>query len=170
MYYAFITETIDYHHLEQRVSKILGDHKDTTEAEMYNVHYDSLQPLIEYLADRFDEEIQYHRKLFDTLVKETIEKAPTIPEPIILNGAEFRRIKDGEIITTQKVDFDAMTNDDRKDYVTNMFNQFLVFNSSDLTRKDFEEFVSNSGTKFSKRNLWIVTKETAKHFNKFIKY
>lgn len=170
MYYAFITETIDYHHLEQRVSKILGDHKDTTEAEMYNVHYDSLQPLIEYLADRFDEEIQYHRKLFDTLVKETIEKAPTIPEPIILNGAEFRRIKDGEIITTQKIDFDAMTNDDRKDYVTNMFNQFLVFNSSDLTRKDFEEFVSNSGTKFSKRNLWMVTKETAKHFNKFIKY
>lgn len=27
-----------------------------------------------------------------------------------------------------------------------------------------------SGTKFSKRNLWVVTKETAKEFNKSIKY
>lgn len=170
MYYAFITETTDYHHLEQRISKILGDHKDTNEAEMFNVHYDSLQPLIEYLADRFDEEIQHHRKLFENLIKETLEKAPTVPEPIILNGAEFRRIKDGEVVLTQKLDFDAMNNEDRKDFVTNLFEQFLVFNPTDLTRKDFEEFVAKNGTKFSKRNLWLVTKETAKQFNKSIKY
>lgn len=170
MYYAYITETTDYHHLEQRISKILGDHKDAAEAEMFNVHYDSLQPLIEYLADRFDEEIQHHRKLFENLIKETIEKAPTVPEPIILNGAEFRRIKDGEVVLTQKVDFDAMGNEDKKDFVTNLFEQFLVFNPTDLTRKDFEEFVAKSGIKFSKRNLWVVTKETAKEFNKSIKY
>lgn len=170
MYYAFITETTDYHHLEQRISKILGDHKDTNEAEMFNVHYDSLQPLIEYLADRFDEEIQHHRKLFENLIKETIEKVPTIPEPIILNGAEFRRIKDGEVVLTQKIDFDAMDNEARKDFVTNLFEQFLIFNPTELTRKDFEEFVAKSGTKFNKKNLWVITKETAKQFNKTIKY
>jgi hypothetical protein len=122
------------------------------------------------LADRFDEEIQHHRKLFENLIKETIEKAPTVPDPIILNGAEFRRIKDGEVILTQKVDFDTMGNEDKKDFVTNLFEQFLIFNPTDLTRKDFEEFVAKSGTKFSKRNLWMVTKETAKEFNKSIKY
>jgi prophage antirepressor-like protein len=170
MYYAFITETTDYHHLEQRISKVLGDHKDTSEAEMYNVHYNSLQPLIEYLADRFDEEIQHHRKLFENLIKETVEKPPTIPEPIILNGAEFRRIKDGEVVLTQKLDFDIMADDEKKDFVSNLFEQFLVFNPTDLTRKDFEDFVAKSGAKFSKRNLWIVTKEAAKEFNRAIKY
>jgi len=142
MYFAFITETTDYHHLEQRISKILGDHKDASEAEMFNVHYDSLQPLVEYLADRFDEEIQHHRRLFENLIKETLEKTPTVPEPILLNGAEFRRFKDGEIVLTQKVDFDSMSNDDKKGYVTNLFEQFLVFKPTELTRKDFEDFVT----------------------------
>lgn len=87
-----------------------------------------------------------------------------------MNGAEFRRIKDGEVVLTQKLDFDAMDNEARKDFVTNLFEQFLIFNPTELTRKDFEEFVAKSGTKFSKRNLWVVTKETAKQFNKTIKY
>jgi prophage antirepressor-like protein len=170
MYFAFITETTDYHHLEQRISKILGDHKDASEAEMFNVHYDSLQPLIEYLADRFDEEIQHHRRLFENLIKETLEKTPTVPEPILLNGAEFRRIKDGEIVLTQKVDFDSMSDDDKKGYVTNLFEQFLVFNPTELTRKDFEDFVTQNGCKFGKRSLWIVTKEAAKKFDRSIQY
>lgn len=170
MYYALITETTDYHHLEQRVSKILGDHKDKKEAEMYHVHYDSLKPWIEYLTDNFDKEVQHHRNLFDTLVKETVEKVPTIPDKIVLNGAEFRRIKNGEICFTQKVDFDAMTCDEQKEHVINLFEQFLIFNPTDLTRKDFEEFVYENGTKFSKRNLWLVTKEAAQKFKKMIKY
>lgn len=71
---------------------------------MYNVHYDSLQPIVEYLADRFDEEIKYHQSLFERLLKDTIEKEPTVPEPIILNGAEYRKILNGEVISTQKLE------------------------------------------------------------------
>jgi hypothetical protein len=63
-----------------------------------------------------------------------------------------------------------MGDDDKKDFVSNLFEQFLVFNPTDLTRKDFEDFVAKSGAKFSKRNLWIVTKEAAKEFNRAIKY
>jgi hypothetical protein len=37
MYYAYITETTDYHHLEQRINKIIGDHKENTKAEMYRL-------------------------------------------------------------------------------------------------------------------------------------
>ena len=48
MYYAFITDTVNYNHLEQRINFILGDHKDTKEAEVYILHYNHLQPFIEW--------------------------------------------------------------------------------------------------------------------------
>jgi prophage antirepressor-like protein len=108
MYFAFITETTDYHHLEQRINKIIGDHKEHIGAEMYNLHYDSLYPLIEYLADRFDEEIKYHKVLFDKLIKETLNKDPTVPVPLILNGAEYKKYKDGVAVSTQILDFDEI--------------------------------------------------------------
>ena len=175
MYYAYISETTDYHHLEHRIAKVLGDHKDSSEAEVYNVHYDSLQPIVEYLADRFDEEIKYHQSLFEKLLKDTIEKAPTIPEPIILNGAEFRKILNGEVVATQKLDFDTMGEMEKQRYVKSAFEEFLVFSNAEaggeeLNRRDFEHFVANNGTKFNKRTLWNFTKIAAKDFEKKIKF
>jgi hypothetical protein len=172
MYYAFFTEITDYKHLEQRISTILNDHKDTKEAEMYNVHYDSLQPLVEYLADRFDEEVQHHRSLFEQLIKDTFEKPPTVPPPIILNGAEFRTFRDGKVVSVQKIDFDTMNETDKVDYVKKIFDEFLLFHATkdEFTRQEFEEFVVRDGTKFSKRALWGFTKRVAQEMQKSIKY
>ena len=172
MYYGFFTEVTDYKHLEQRISTILGDHKDTKEAEVYNVHYDSLQPLVAYLADRFEEEVQHHKTLFEQLIKDTFEKPPTVPPPIILNGAEFRTFRDGKVISVQKIDFDAMDENDKVDYVKKIFEEFLLFHASkeEFSRQEFEEFVVRDGTKFSKRALWGFTKRVAKELQKNIKY
>jgi hypothetical protein len=170
MYYAYITETTDYQHLEQRISKLLGEHKDTSETEMYNIHYDSLQPLVEYLADRFDEEIKHHQSLFERLIKETLEKQPTVPEPIILNGAEFRRIENGLVVITQKIDFDLMSDEDKKNFVRTAFENFVLLKKDRLVREDFERFVAEGGTKFNKLTLWKETKSAAIELNKKISY
>jgi predicted Zn-dependent protease len=155
MYFAYISETTDYQHLEQRVKKIIGDHIDAD--EMYSLHYDSLHPLIEYLADRFNEEVEHHRTLFESLVKETISKAPRVPEPILLNGAEFRKIRNGEVVLVQRADFDGLSEDER--------------DLSNLQRKEFEDYVADQHkTKFSKRTLWNVTKVVAEGLKRRIKY
>jgi hypothetical protein len=172
MYFAFITETTDYHHLEQRINKIIGDHKEHTGAEMYNLHYDSLYPLIEYLADRFDEEIKYHKVLFDKLIKETLNKDPTVPVPLILNGAEYKKYKDGVAVSTQVLDFDEMDENAKREFVSTIFQDFATFKGEDaLFRKDFEEYVSqNAKAKFNKRVLWSYLKQILPDTGKKIKY
>jgi prophage antirepressor-like protein len=172
MYFAFITETTDYHHLEQRINKIIGDHKEHIGAEMYNLHYDSLYPLIEYLADRFDEEIKYHKVLFDKLIKETLNKDPTVPVPLILNGAEYKKYKDGVAVSTQILDFDEMDENTKKKFVSVIFQDFATFKGEDaLFRKDFEEYVAqNAKAKFNKRVLWSYLKQILPNTGKKIKY
>ena len=172
MYFAFITETTDYHHLEQIINKIIGDHKEHTGAEMYNLHYDSLCPLIEYLADRFDEEIKYHKVLFDKLIKETLNKDPTVPVPLILNGAEYKKYKDGVAVSTQVLDFDEMDENAKREFVSVIFQDFATFKGEDaLFRKDFEEYVvQNAKAKFNKRVLWSYLKQILPDTGKKIKY
>ncbi len=172
MYFAFITETTDYHHLEQRINKIIGDHKEHTGAEMYNLHYDSLYPLIEYLADRFDDEIKYHKVLFDKLIKETLNKDPTVPVPLILNGAEYKKYKDGVAVSTQILDFDEMDENAKKKFVSTIFQDFATFKGEDaLFRKDFEKYViQNAKAKFNKRVLWSYLKQILPNTGKKIKY
>jgi prophage antirepressor-like protein len=172
MYFAFITETTDYHHLEQRINKIIGDHKEHTGAEMYNLHYDSLYPLIEYLADRFDDEIKYHKVLFDKLIKETLNKDPTVPVPLILNGAEYKKYKDGVAVSTQVLDFDEMDENTKKKFVSVIFQDFVDFKGEDaLFRKDFEKYViQNAKAKFNKRVLWCYLKQILPNTGKKIKY
>jgi prophage antirepressor-like protein len=172
MYFAFITETTDYHHLEQRINKIIGDHKEHIGAEMYNLHYDSLYPLIEYLADRFDEEIKYHKVLFDKLIKETLNKDPTVPVPLILNGAEYKKYKDGVAVSTQILDFDEMDENAKKKFVSTIFQDFATFKGEDaLFRKDFEKYViQNAKAKFNKRVLWSYLKQILPNTGKKIKY
>jgi hypothetical protein len=171
MYYAYISETTDYQHLEQRIKRVIGDHVDTN--EMYNLHYDSLYPLIEYLADRFNDEVDYHKTLFERLVKETISKEPRIPEPILLNGAEFRKIKNGQIVSVQQIDFDEMSEDDKADFVKGVLEEFSVFKgeASVIERKEFESYLlQHHKTKFNKRSLWSVTKVVASKLKKKIQY
>lgn len=171
MYFAYISETTDYHHLEQRIKKIIADHIDAD--EMYSLHYDSLHPLIEYLADRFNDEVDYHKTLFESLVKETITKAPRVPEPILLNGAEFRKIRNGEVVSVQRVDFDELPEHERMEFVTSVFEEFCVFRGdvSNLQRKEFEDYITDQHkTKFSKRTLWNVTKVVAENLRRRIKY
>ena len=172
MYYAYITETTDYHHLEQRINKIIGDHKENAGAEMYNLHYDSLYPLVEYLADRFDEEIKHHKLLFDKLIKETINKDPTIPAPLILNGAEYKKYKDGIAISTQVLNFDDMDENAKKEFVGSIFQDFVDFKGEGaLFRKDFEEYiVQHAKAKFNKRVLWSYLKQILPNTGKKIKY
>jgi len=172
MYFAFITETTDFHHLEQRINKIIGDHKENTDTEMYNLHYDSLCPLIEYLADRFDEEIKYHKVLFDKLIKETLNKDPTVPVPLILNGAEYKKYKDGVAVSTQVLDFDEMDENAKREFVSTIFQDFATFKGEDaLFRKDFEEYVAqNAKAKFNKRVLWSYLKQILPDTGKKIKY
>ena len=172
MYFAFITETTDYHHLEQRINKIIGDHKEHIGAEMYNLHYDSLYPLIEYLADRFDEEIKYHKVLFDKLIKETLNKDPTVPVPLILNGAEYKKYKDGVAVSTQVLDFDEMDENTKKKFVSVIFQDFVDFKGEDaLFRKNFEKYViQNAKAKFNKRVLWSYLKQILPNTGKKIKY
>ena len=172
MYFAFITETTDYHHLEQRINKIIGDHKEHTGAEMYNLHYDSLYPLIQYLADRFDDEIKYHKVLFDKLIKETLNKDPTVPVPLILNGAEYKKYKDGVAVSTQILDFDEMDENTKKKFVSVIFQDFVDFKGEDaLFRKDFEKYViQNAKAKFNKRVLWSYLKQILPNTGKKIKY
>ena len=172
MYFAFITETTDFHHLEQRINKIIGDHKENTDTEMYNLHYDSLCPLIEYLADRFDEEIKYHKVLFDKLIKETLNKDPTVPVPLILNGAEYKKYKDGVAVSAQILDFDEMDENAKREFVSTIFQDFATFKGEDaLFRKDFEEYVAqNAKAKFNKRVLWSYLKQILPDTGKKIKY
>ncbi|AHL67602.1 hypothetical protein DH26_gp111 [Chloriridovirus anopheles1] len=170
MYYAYISDTTDYNHLEQRIKKIIGDHIDNN--EMYNLHYDSLEPLIEYLSDRFDEEVKRHKALFESLIKDTISKTPRVPEPILLNGSEYRRIRNGQVVSVQKMDLDAMSGEEKMAFVKSVFEEFSVLKGEHaLDRKEFEAYlVEQHKAKFNKRALWSVTKMVADKMKKKIQY
>ena len=139
---------------------------------MYTLHFDSLLPLVEFLADRFDEEVEHHKALFESLIRETIEKTPRVPEPIIVNVAEYRKIRNGQVVTTQLLDLDEMTELDKTNFVKTVFEEFLIYKGSDdLVRKDFELYVSNNHqTKFNKRVLWNLTKKMSQTLGRAIRY
>lgn len=170
MYYACLVETVDYHHVEQRIKKVIGDHIDSD--EIYHLHYESLEPLVRYLTERFDQEIDHHATLFDALVKATLTKTPTVPEPILLNGAEFRTIQNGIVVSIQLVDFDTMSDHDKSLFVDSVLAEFSAHKGeSPLIRHEFERYVVDvKHAKFNKKTLWSYTKQAAVKIKKRVKY
>lgn len=170
MYYACLVETVDYHHVEQRIKKVIGDHIDS--GEIYHLHYESLEPLVRYLTERFDQEMDHHATLFDALVKATLTKTPTVPEPILLNGAEFRTIQNGIVVSIQLVDFDTMSDHDKSLFVDSVLAEFSAHKGeSPLIRHEFERYmVDVKHAKFNKKTLWSYTKQAAVKIKKRVKY
>ena len=59
------------------------------------------------------------------MVKDTISKEPIVPEPLIVNGAEYRLFKDGLEVNTQKVNWDTMSEVDKMKFVSSIFEEYL---------------------------------------------
>ena len=76
-------------------------------------------------------------------MKDTLSKEPRVPEPILLNGAELRKIKNGQVVSVQLVDFDQMSENDKEDFVKGVLEEFSVFKgeASVIERKDFEAYL-----------------------------
>ena len=106
-------------------------------------------------------------------MKDTLSKEPRVPEPILLNGAELRKIKNGQVVSVQLVDFDQMSENDKEDFVKGVLEEFSVFKgeASVIERKDFEAYLlQHHKAKFNKRSLWSVTKAVANKLKKKVQY
>jgi hypothetical protein len=107
------------------------------------------------------------------MVRGTLEKEPIVPEPLILNGAEYRLFKDGREVLTQKVDWDTMEDSEKIGFVTSVFEEYLKSECGavvDVERKKFEQYLSAQGAKFNKRKMWTALKEVAAKKSVTVKY
>ncbi|CCV02458.1 anti-repressor Ant [Armadillidium vulgare iridescent virus] len=173
MYFCYLVDCVDYRHLEQRIERCIGEHREVADAEVYNLHYTAMHEVVEYLADRCNTETDKYKGLFEEMVRGTLEKEPIVPEPLILNGAEYRLFKNGKEVLTQKVDWDTMEEAEKIGFVTSVFEEYLKSEydgAVDIERKKFEQYMSAQGAKFNKRKMWSALKEVAAKKSVTVKY
>lgn len=167
IYFCFIVNTTDYRHLEQRIERCVGEHREKADSELYNLHYTAIREVVEYLSERCNVETNKYKGLFEEMVRDTFEKDPIVPEPLVLNGAEFRLTQD----LTQRVDWDILEEGEKTQFVTSMFDEFLKSEPIDaIQRKRFEQFLAIQGTKFNKRTMWTALKTVARERKIPVKY
>jgi hypothetical protein len=103
---------------------------------MYNLHYDSLLCFIELIANNYDDEITYHKVLFDKLIKETLNEDPIVPDAVLLNGLKYKKYnKDGVVVSTHVVDFDDMNEHATKEFVNTIFQDLSTSKGEDVLIK-----------------------------------
>lgn len=158
MYFAAIFECVDYVQTESRIKSILGIHREVSDAEVYNLHYTALQHWVEYLVERYNDEISTHKSKLDELLGQTLSSPPVIPEPLILNGVEFRLIKNGKPDPKVEIDLDEMSLEERQEWVLNVI-ELTYPEKSTIERKAlFDKLIQEYGAKFNKSKMWPVIK------------
>ncbi len=86
------------------------------------------------------------------------------PTPkILLNGAEFRKIRNGQVVSVQLLDFDEMSEEDKSDFVKEVLEEFSVFKEEKGVR---DVRVHNHNVKFGKLSFWAITKQVANRLKK----
>lgn len=158
MYFAAIFECVDYVQTESRIKSILGLHREVSDAEVYNLHYTALQHWVEFLVERYNEEISTHKSKLDELLGQTLTSPPVIPEPLILNGVEFRLIKNGKVEPKVMIDLDEMSLEEKQEWVLNVIEKTYP-DKSVIERKElFDKLIQEHGAKFNKSKMWPVIK------------
>jgi hypothetical protein len=161
MYVAAIFQTINASHLELRIKEMLGPHREIPNAEMYNLHYTSLYNFIDYLNERFNDEINLHKKKLEELIFEVLNTPPVIPEPIIINGTEYRAITYENPHKLGKINIDEMPRENLETWLKEIFQKFSesIEGIKIIKRKIlFEKMESELGIRFDRRKMWIFLK------------
>lgn len=173
-YYCHIAYCFDYRQVESRIEKCIGEFREVQEAELYNVHYNAAIEIVNFISERFSEEVEKYKSIFEEILRDTLTKEPIVPDPLIINGAEYRSFRNGKEINTQKIDWDLMEENQKKDFVRNIFNEYLeslVDSNIELQRKEFEIFLERQHqVKFNKKKMWPLLKLVAKDKEKKVKY
>ena len=74
-YYCFIFKCIDYQSLENRIYEIFGYHIDINSNESsYHLPYNVLIKIIQFISNKYDEEIDYYYNVFFNEINEQIHK------------------------------------------------------------------------------------------------
>lgn len=129
-----------------------------SDAEVYNLHYTALQHWVEFLVERYNEEVSTHKQKLDELLGQTLSEPPVIPEPLILNGVKFRLIKNGKPESKVEIDLDEMSLEERQEWVLNVI-ELTYPEKSTIERKElFDNLIQEHGAKFNKTKMWPVIK------------
>ncbi len=183
MYYCYVWECVNYHHLEQRLDHLYGDFKDTKEAEMYVMHYDDLKNRVDRVTNNYTNETDEYNETFDDIVNNLANKPPVTPEPFIIDGAAYVRIRNGKLQTNKPlatIDWNEMDDDSKLDFVRRVSVDYLTTlpHSNDANaqqkivyRKDVERHAEQKyGAKFKRNTFWLFIKNALTQNGIVVKY
>ncbi len=159
-YFAFMTEVYNFRTLENRLKDIIpAQFKDdkTSKNEMIHCHFDALKKIIEFLIENHSDEVEFMNGFIKEMVQMTIEKEPTIPEPIIMNMLEVRLVKNGKE-ETKFIDLDTLEEKERIEIVRRIFENFYP-GKKEITRTEFENYAKQQNLRFKSRPMWKLLKD-----------
>lgn len=162
MYFSNISECHDYKHLEQRLEKIIGSHRDSKNSELYKIHYTDLVSVVKDMSSNYDKEVDMYNKDAATWCKNLIELDPVVPVPLILEGFELCPIVNGKrIAISQTVNLDDKSEDEKHQIVQSVLNTYMQSRTDEevVLRKDFEKSLNEGGILFKKQKVWALLKE-----------
>ncbi|CCA61432.1 anti-repressor Ant [Diadromus pulchellus ascovirus 4a] len=170
-YYCHLVFCCDYRQVEARIEKCIGEFREVSESELYNIHYHAAVEVVDYISERFTEEIDKYRAAFADMLKDTLTRTPVVPEPLIINGAEYRAFRNGVEMPVQKVDWDRMDNEEKIEFLRTVFDEYVSSIEGGVDRREFERFMERvHRVKFNKRTLWPFLKRVATDRERAIKY
>lgn len=105
LYYCYIKQVHSSAKLDSHIQHMLDKFKEKSKREIYVMHYDDLEDLVDHFCDNFEESEEYFQKWVKTGLKQSMIKPPRIPEPI--------KVQDEKLVITNHFD-------DRESSVTDL--------------------------------------------------
>jgi hypothetical protein len=157
-YFAYISTTSNYSKLESRIKDILVDFIENKDKEMYILHYDCLQMLIELIKNDYNKEVEYVNEFIRNITNAFLNKEPNIPNPINLNDEfliEYK--KDGMVENTITIE----VKDNHMEEINVKIQQFINL-CANKTNKDY-----NFSKDKDNKQIMIQWVDVLEHLNGF---
>lgn len=99
-YFSDIFMVADYKNVEKRLESLVGRFRDKKSKEVYRMHYTNLKYIVEYLCERFDEDVDMVNEKLSTFIENlnTSRLRPVVPPPAQIAVAAITKLTgDGTI-------------------------------------------------------------------------
>ena len=177
-YYAMIIDVFNYKTIENRFKDVLPvqlKDDENNRCELVHCHFDYVEIIVNFIIDHHNEEIAFINESIKQIIEKSVEKAPRIPPPIIINSLKIQMTQNGQSIDSKLINLDEIDQQKQHEIVTKIFQDFIsqltIHSPTEIKRKEFETFMKqNHAYDFKSRALWKLLKDVSKNTIFKLKY
>jgi prophage antirepressor-like protein len=123
--FAAIWNCNNFQHAEARIKQVIGEFRQTSNKELYMMHYICLSKIIDFVINHYNEENEEINIFIRDIVRTMTELDPVIPQPLTLNGIEILQIHDGEEVKRDVFDTSMFTDDEKQNFVASCMKEYI---------------------------------------------